>query len=180
MLFLLAYWLYIDGVNTIIKMAVDYGLSLGSTPVACSRRCWSRSSSAFPRRSSSAGSASASAPQRGILIGIVRLCRHHGLGVFPDSEREFFAMAVDVGLVQGGVQSLSRSLFGRLVPAGKSGEFFGFYNMMGKFGTVVGPVLVGVVAGAHAQTRVISRSCCCSCRRRCLLLARAASGPPTS
>ena len=52
---------------------------------------------------------------------------------------EFFAMAVVVGLVQGGVQSLSRSFFGRLVPPGKGAEFFGFYNMVGKFGTVIGP-----------------------------------------
>ena len=59
--------------------------------------------------------------------------RHHGLGVFLDSVAEFYAMAVVVGLVQGGVQSLSRSFFGRFVPAGKSAEYFGFYNMMGKF-----------------------------------------------
>ena len=50
------------------------------------------------------------------------------------------------GLVQGGVQSLSRSLFGRLVPPGKAGEFFGFYNLMGKAAAILGPTLTGVVA----------------------------------
>jgi len=58
-----------------------------------------------------------------------------------------------VGLVQGGVQSLSRSFFGRLVPEGKSAEFFGIYNMVGKFGTVLGPLLVGVVAVTTGSSR---------------------------
>ena len=52
----------------------------------------------------------------------------------------------DWGLVQGGVQSLSRSFFGRLVPPQRSGEFFGFFNMMGKFAAVLGPMLMGWVA----------------------------------
>ena len=62
-------------------------------------------------------------------------------------------MAALVGLVQGGVQSLSRSLFGRLVPEGKSAEYFGFYNMVGKFGTVLGPLLMGGTALAFGSTR---------------------------
>ena len=55
-------------------------------------------------------------------------------------------MALIIGLVQGGIQSLSRSLFGRLVPVGKAGEFFGFYNLMGKAAAILGPTLTGVVA----------------------------------
>jgi UMF1 family MFS transporter len=62
-------------------------------------------------------------------------------------------LAVTIGLVQGGVQSLSRSYFGSLVPPGKQGEFFGFYNMMGKFAAVLGPMLVGVTALATGSTR---------------------------
>ena len=60
-------------------------------------------------------------------------------------------MAAVLGLVQGGVQSLSRSMYGRLVPEGKSAEFFGFYNMVGKFGTVLGPALMGVRGAADRQ-----------------------------
>jgi UMF1 family MFS transporter len=56
--------------------------------------------------------------------------------------------------VQGGVQSLSRSFFGRLVPEGKAGEFFGFYNMMGKFGSFVGPLLIGTVALVTGNSRL--------------------------
>ncbi|HRX88709.1 MAG TPA: MFS transporter, partial [Steroidobacteraceae bacterium] len=72
---------------------------------------------------------------------------------FLDTVAEFYAMAVVVGLVQGGVQSLSRSLFGQMVPPGKNAEFFGFYNMMGKFATVLGPLLVALVAGITGDSR---------------------------
>jgi UMF1 family MFS transporter len=73
---------------------------------------------------------------------------------FLSSPLEFYLMAATLGQVQGGVQSLSRSLFGRLVPAGKSAEYFGFYNMVGKFGTVLGPALMAVVALAADSTRI--------------------------
>ncbi len=63
-------------------------------------------------------------------------------------------LAFVVGLVQGGIQSLSRSYYGRLVPEGKSSEFFGFYNMMGKASAIFGPLLVGVVAGITGDTRL--------------------------
>jgi UMF1 family MFS transporter len=77
---------------------------------------------------------------------------------FLDTVAEFYALAVTVGLVQGGVQSLSRSLFGRLVPEGKNAEFFGFYNMMGKFATVLGPLLIAIVASTthNERTSIIS------------------------
>jgi UMF1 family MFS transporter len=73
---------------------------------------------------------------------------------FLDSVVEFFGLAVVVGLVQGGIQSLSRSFFGRLVPEGKSGEFFGFYNMMGKFASFIGPLLIGTVALVTGDSRL--------------------------
>ena len=73
---------------------------------------------------------------------------------FIQSARDFYVLAVVIGLVQGGVQSLSRSYFGRLVPEGKSSEFFGFYNMMGKFAAVLGPLLTGVVARVTGDSRL--------------------------
>ena len=69
------------------------------------------------------------------------------------SVSEFYALAVIVGLVQGGVQALSRSLFARIMPADRAGEFFGFYNMLGKFAVVLGPMLVGVTALATGSSR---------------------------
>src|SRR5262249_57955444 len=92
-------------------------------------------------------------PKRGILIGVVVYAGITVYAYFLDSEREFLLLACAVGLVQGGVQSLSRSLFGRLVPEGKNAEFFGFYNMMGKFATVLGPLLIAIVANLTHNER---------------------------
>jgi UMF1 family MFS transporter len=71
-----------------------------------------------------------------------------------DQVWEFYGLAVTIGLVQGGIQSLSRSFYARLIPRDKSGEFFGFYNMLGKFAAVLGPVIMGWVAVATGSTRL--------------------------
>jgi len=63
-------------------------------------------------------------------------------------------MAAAIGLVQGGVQSLSRSYFSRLIPEGQAGQFFGFYNMLGKFAAVLGPSVVGIVAASTGNPRL--------------------------
>jgi UMF1 family MFS transporter len=71
-----------------------------------------------------------------------------------DSSWEFYALAVTIGLVQGGVQALSRSFYARLIPPERSAEFFGFYNMLGKFAAVVGPALMGIVGVATGSPRL--------------------------
>ena len=78
----------------------------------------------------------------GLVVYIVVVC----LAVFLTDVRQFYAMAITIGMVQGGVQGISRSLYASLIPAQQSGEFFGFYNMVTKFSHVLGPVLIGVVA----------------------------------
>ena len=75
-------------------------------------------------------------------------------GYFIDVVAEFYALAIVIGLVQGGVQSLSRSLYVRIIPPRKSAEFFGFYNIMGKFATVLGPLLVAMVSGFTGDPRL--------------------------
>jgi UMF1 family MFS transporter len=151
-MFLLAYWFYIDGVNTIIKMAVDYGTALGLDTGALLTALLVTQFVGFPAALLFGWIGNRIGPKRAILIGLAVYCGITVYGYFLDNEREFFALAVAVGFVQGGVQSLSRSLFGRLVPQGKSAEFFGFYNMMGKFATVLGPLLIAIVAAlTHDQ-----------------------------
>ncbi|MBA1332025.1 MFS transporter permease, partial [Candidatus Endoriftia persephone str. Guaymas] len=71
-----------------------------------------------------------------------------------DEVWEFYALAVAIGLVQGGIQALSRSLFARLIPPGQSGEFFGFFNMLGKFAAVLGPLLMGWVGVLTGDPRL--------------------------
>ena len=67
---------------------------------------------------------------------------------------EFYVLAATIGLVQGGVQSLSRSLYARLIPPQQAAEFFGFYNLLGRFAAVVGPLLVGVLGVASRSPRI--------------------------
>jgi len=151
-LFLVAYWFYIDGVNTIIKMAVDYGTALGLNTSKLLAALLVTQFVGFPAALLFGWLGDRIGARRGILIGLVVYVGITVYAYFLDNETEFFAMAIAVGLVQGGVQSLSRSLFGRLVPEGKNAEFFGFYNMMGKFATVLGPLLIAVVAAlTHNQ-----------------------------
>jgi UMF1 family MFS transporter len=73
---------------------------------------------------------------------------------YLNTEAQFYTLAIVIGLVQGGVQSLSRSLFGRLVPSGKAGEFFGFYNLMGKAAAILGPLITGIVALTTHDSRL--------------------------
>jgi UMF1 family MFS transporter len=152
-LFLVAYWLYIDAVNTIIKMAVDYGGALGLPTQSLVGALLLTQFVAFPAALAFGWLGDRIGARRGILIGIAVYSIATLYAFFMDSVFEFYVLAVVIGLVQGGVQSLSRSFFGRLVPAGKGGEFFGFYNMMGKFATVIGPLLVAVVALATGSSR---------------------------
>jgi UMF1 family MFS transporter len=153
-LFLLAYWFYIDGVNTVIKMAVDYGLSLGLQSASLLQALLVTQFVAFPAALAFGWFGGKFGARNGILIAIgVYFLATFG-AYFIRTERDFLVLAIVIGLVQGGIQSLSRSLYGRLVPPGKSGEFFGFYNMMGKFAAVLGPTLTGIVAFVSHDPRL--------------------------
>lgn len=151
--FLIAYWLYIDGVNTVIKMAVDYGLALGLASSDLLGALLLTQFVAFPAAIAFGRLGERWGARECVLLGIAVYAALTVWAFFLDSTAEFYAMAVVVGLVQGGVQSLSRSFFGRLVPEGKSAEYYGFYNMVGKFGTVLGPLLMGATALIMDSTR---------------------------
>jgi UMF1 family MFS transporter len=153
-LFLLAYWLYIDGVHTIYTMAVDYGVALGLPSSSLLAALLLTQFVAFPSALALGWLGNRIGPKRGILICISVYLAATIYAWFLDTVTEFFALAVVIGLVQGVVQSLSRSFFGRLVPEGKGGEFFGFYNMMGKFASFLGPILIGTVALLTGDSRL--------------------------
>lgn len=144
--FLVGYMLYIDAVNTVIKMATDFGMSIGLKQPELIKALAVTQFVAFPAAIGFGRLGERIGAKRGIMIGLVAYVGVCAFAMGMDTEREFFIMAVVVGLVQGGVQSLSRSFFARLIPAEKGGEYFGFYNMVGKFATILGPALMGVVA----------------------------------
>ncbi len=92
--------------------------------------------------------------KKAILMGIAVYIGVTVWAMFMEKTVEFYGLAVVVGLVQGGVQSLSRSFYSRIIPANKSAEFFGFYNMLGKFAAVIGPFLVGWVGVLTGNPRI--------------------------
>ncbi len=144
-LFLIAYWLYIDGIDTIQRMAVDYGMSLGLPTSSLMTALLIVNLIGFPTTLAFAKMASKIGTKRAIVLGVGVYVLITVLGYSMHTTRDFYVLAVLVGLVQGGVQALSRSLYSRLIPADESGEFFGFYNMLGRFSAVIGPVLMGLV-----------------------------------
>jgi MFS transporter, UMF1 family len=152
--FLGAYILYIDGVNTIIKMAVDYGLALGFDQSDLIKALLLTQFVGFPAALAFGWLGAKIGARRGIFIALAVYLAATCYAYFLNEARDFYILAFMVGLVQGGIQSLSRSYYGRLVPEGKSSEFFGFYNMMGKASAIVGPALVGITAAVTGDSRL--------------------------
>jgi UMF1 family MFS transporter len=152
--FLFAYWFYIDGVNTVIKMAVDYGLSLGFDQKSLLGALLVTQFVGFPAALAFGWLGGRFGARTGIYVALAVYAGVSVYAYFLHSATEFYVLAVVIGLVQGGIQSLSRALYGRLVPAGKAGEFFGFYNMMGKAAAILGPLLTGTVAWLTGDPRL--------------------------
>lgn len=145
-LFLVAYWLYIDGVDTIVRMAVDYGLSLGFNSTDLIVALLITQFVGFPSALAFSYLAKYTGTKNSILFAISIYFFVTIWASQMQSVSEFYTLAVIIGLVQGGVQALSRSFYARIIPQNQAAEFFGFYNMLGKFAAVFGPVLVGVVS----------------------------------
>ena len=92
--------------------------------------------------------------RRAIYLGLAVFIGVTVFAYFMRTEAEFYALAAIVGTVQGGVQALSRSYFARLIPRERSGEYFGFYNMLAKFAAVLGPLAMGIVAIGTGNQRL--------------------------
>ena len=153
-LFLIAYWLYIDGVYTIIKMAVDFGLSQGLSMQDLIRAILITNFVGFPATILFGWIALRWGTKRALCLGLTIYIVVTFAAVFITTATQFYLLAISIGLVQGGVQSLSRSFFARLIPEEKSAEYFGFYNMLGKFSAIIGPVLAGVVTLMFNSQRI--------------------------
>lgn len=153
-MFLLAYWLYIDGVDTIIRMSVKMGSSLGFEAGDLITALLMVQFIAFPAALGYNWFASKIGTKKAVLIAIGGYSVVTLLAYFMTVKLHFYILAALIGLFQGGVQALSRSLFTRLVPRGKEAEFFGFYNMLGKFAAVIGPIMMGWVTLATGNVRL--------------------------
>lgn len=153
-LFLLSYWLYMDGVDTIIRMAGKLALSMGFEASDMLFVLILVQLIGFPAGLLFNWFSSIIKPKNAVLVAILFYTIATGSAYFMTSKIHFYVLAGIIGLFQGGIQAISRSLFARLVPLGKEGEFFGFYNMLGKFSAVVGPILLGTVTLMTGNARM--------------------------
>jgi len=145
-LFLIAYWLYIDGVDTIIRMALDYGMSIGFRTNDLILALLITQFVGFPSAIAFGYLGGRIGTKRSIYITIaVYLCVTI-YAAFITVKYEFYLLAIVIGMVQGGIQALSRSFFAKMIPVDKSAEYFGFYNLIGKFSVVAGPIFMGMTA----------------------------------
>ena len=164
LLFLVGYWLYIDGVNTVIKTAVFFGDRVLNLPQqSLVTALLVTQFVAFPAALAFGWLGKRIGPRPAILIGLgVYVLALVYAWLFLDSGADFYKLAVAIGLVQGGVQSLSRSLYARLIPSSKTAEFFGFFNMVGKFAAILGPTLMAftpiLIPGATERDSIMSVS----------------------
>jgi UMF1 family MFS transporter len=143
-LFIVAFWLYMDGVYTVITMAVNFGLSIGITMKTLLLTVLLVQFVAFPAAIGFGRLARAWGGGTAILAGIAIYIVVCAAGFFLlRTTAQFVVLACLVGMVQGGVQALSRSYFAKIVPQEDAAEYFGFLNLISRFSIVVGPVLVG-------------------------------------
>lgn len=154
LLFLFAYWIYIDGVDTVIRMAVNYGITIGFGSSDLLIALLVIQFVGFPATLFIGYLANKYNTELGIQICLLVYLLVTILSYNLTSIFEFYIIAILIGLVQGGIQSLSRSYYARIVPNNRSSEFFGVYNMLGKFAALIGPLVVGFMSYAFDSTRI--------------------------
>lgn len=152
-LMLVAFLLYNDGVQTIIKMAAAYGTEIGIGQGALIAAFVLVQFVGVPCAFAFGWIASRTGAKPAIFGGLLVYIAITILGYFMDSAADFFVLAVLVGTVQGGTQALSRSLFASMIPPHKSGEFFGFYSIFEKFAGIFGPLLFDLTIAATGTSR---------------------------
>ena len=144
--FVIAYFFYIDGVGTIIHMATVFGSSCGLDSMDLMVVLLVVQIVAFPFAILYGRLADRFGSRKMILFGIATYIVVCMLGFNLKEMKDFLLLAVLVGTAQGGIQALSRSFYGKLVPAEQASEYFGFFDVFGKFSAVIGPALFGIVA----------------------------------
>lgn len=152
-LMLVAFIVYNDGISTMQRMATTYGTEIGLetgdmiTAILVVQFVGIPATFAYGLLPGIMGAKNSIFAGLAIFVGV------SVLGYFMTTETHFYILAVLVGLAQGGVQGISRSLFASMIPRHKSGEFFGFYSVFSRFAAVVGPLLFGAIALSTGNSR---------------------------
>ncbi len=144
-LFMLAFFFYIDGVHTIIKMSTSYGTDLGIDSTQLVLALLVTQFVAFPSAIAYGRLSSKVGTKKMLLVAVFAyLCITLFAAFFLRTAAEFWILAICVGLFQGGIQALSRSEFGKLIPKANANEYYGFFDIFGKYAAVMGTFLVSV------------------------------------
>jgi UMF1 family MFS transporter len=146
-LMMLAFTIYNDGIQTIIKMGAVYGDTMGIERKHLIAAILIVQFVGVPCAFAFGYVARFLGAKHAVMLGIAA---YAGICIFAyglDTTREFYLLAMMIGLVQGGTQALSRSMFATLIPKHKSGEFFGFFSVFEKFGGILGPLVFAVAVG---------------------------------
>lgn len=151
--YMLAYWFFNDGINTIITMATTYGKAIGIGTSHLIIALLITQFVGIPFTLLFGRTADKLGGMRALYISLCIYLFIVVLGYFMTSALHFYLLAVMVGFVQGGSQAIARSLFSRLVPASQSAEFFGFLSVSGKFSSMVGPAVFGIVGLITGSSR---------------------------
>ena len=145
-IFLLAYFLYMDGVDTIIRMATSYGSDIGLSATSMIQALLLTQFIGFPATLVFGYYADRFGYKYSLSFAIIVYIFVVLFSSQMDTALEFYMVASVIGLVQGGVQAISRSFFSTLIPENKAAEFFGFYNFIGKSSVFLGPFMVSGIA----------------------------------
>ncbi len=153
-LFLAAFWVYNDGIGTIIKMATIYGAEIGISQTALIGALLMTQFVGIPFSFAFGRLAGIIGTKSSILLGLAVYTVISIGGYFMENAVHFWILAFLVGTVQGGTQALSRSMFGSMLPKDKTAEFFGFYGLSSKFAGIVGPLVFAVVSQTMGSSRL--------------------------
>ena len=151
--FMIAYFFYIDGVHTVITMATAYGVDVGVDSDRLLIILVSIQLVAFPFAILYGKLAKVFGARKMIMAGIITYTVISIYGFFLKTELDFWILAMLVASAQGGIQALSRSYFGKLIPKNKSAEYFSIFNIFGKVSSIFGPLLMGIVISITGETR---------------------------
>ncbi len=151
--FLISYWFYIDGVSTVMSMAVDFGVSLNLDATALIKALLITQFVGFPSAFLAGVWAKHQGAHRVLLTSLIIYILVVLGATQMKSELHFYLMAGFIGLAQGAIQALSRSYFAQDIPVHKSGQYFGFFNLLGKFASIMGPLLVALTSALFQSPR---------------------------
>ena len=152
--FLIAFWLYSDGIGTVIKMATIYGAEIGIGRSALIGALLVVQFIGIPCTMLFGALAGRVGAKRAIYLALGIYCFVGLGGYFMSRDWHFWLLAIIVGVAQGGAQALSRSIFGRMVPKSKSAEFYGFFSVSSRFAGIFGPLLFAIVGQMTGTSRL--------------------------